>query len=102
MTPGTIVACDITRRFFSFFVTFRLLVQLRHGGAVELGADGRRAVSPRLVEVVGRAGPFDGIRTGTNRILQALRARPSSGFGRRTIACSARNHIAVTYSTEND
>jgi hypothetical protein len=53
----------------------RLLVQLRRGGAVELGADGRWAVSPELVEVAGRAGPFDGIRTGANRIVQALRAQ---------------------------
>jgi DNA-binding IclR family transcriptional regulator len=53
----------------------RLLVQLGRVGAVELGADGRWAVSPRLVEVAGRAGPFDGIRTGTNRVLQALRAQ---------------------------
>jgi DNA-binding IclR family transcriptional regulator len=53
----------------------RLLLQLRRSGAVELRADGRWAVSPQLVAVVGRAGPFDGMRTGTNRILQALLAQ---------------------------
>jgi DNA-binding transcriptional ArsR family regulator len=53
----------------------RLLLQLRRSGAVELDADGRWAVSARLVEITGRAGPLDGIRTGTNRILQALRAQ---------------------------
>jgi hypothetical protein len=53
----------------------RLLLQLRRSAAVELDADGRWAVSPQLVEITGRTGPFDGIRTGTNRILQALRAQ---------------------------
>lgn len=53
----------------------RLLLQLRRSAAVELDADGRWAVSPQLVKITGRTGPFDGIRTGTNRILQALRAQ---------------------------
>jgi len=53
----------------------RLLLQLRRAGAVELRADGRWAVSPRLVEVAAGAGPLDGMRTSTNRILQALRAQ---------------------------
>jgi len=53
----------------------RLLVQLRRSRAVELRADGRWVVSPQLVEITGRAGPLDGIRTGTNRVLQALRAQ---------------------------
>jgi DNA-binding IclR family transcriptional regulator len=48
---------------------------LRGSGAVELRADGRWAVSPRLLEITGRAGPLRGIRTGTNRVLQALRAQ---------------------------
>src|SRR5262249_50424334 len=53
----------------------RLLVQLRRSRAVELRADGRWVVSPQLVEITGRAGPLDGVRTGTNRVLQALRAQ---------------------------
>jgi DNA-binding transcriptional ArsR family regulator len=53
----------------------RLLLQLQRSGAVELRADGRWAVSLQLLEITSRAGPFDGIRTGTNRILQALRAQ---------------------------
>jgi len=51
----------------------RLLLQLRRSGAVELRADGRWAVSPQLLEITGRAQPFDGIRTGVNRVIQELR-----------------------------
>jgi DNA-binding transcriptional ArsR family regulator len=73
----------------------RLLLQLRRGGAVELRADGRWAVSPQLVEVVGRAGPFDGIRTGTNRILQALRTQTGATVS--LVAAAGTSLIAVEY-----
>jgi DNA-binding transcriptional ArsR family regulator len=52
---------------------YRLLRQLRRSGAVELRADGRWAVSPRLLEITGPAHPLDGIRDGANRVIQALR-----------------------------
>jgi IclR family transcriptional regulator, acetate operon repressor len=53
---------------------YRLLRQLRDSGAVELRPDGRWAVSPHLVEIAGRVRPLDGIRTGANKIVAALRA----------------------------
>lgn len=51
----------------------RLLRQLRRSNAVELHSDGRWTVSPRLLEIAGRAQPLDGIRTGVNRIVHGLR-----------------------------
>jgi DNA-binding IclR family transcriptional regulator len=73
----------------------RLLVQLRRVGAVELGADGRWWVSPELVEVVGRAGPLDGIRTGTNRILQTLRAQTGATVS--VVVAAGTSLIAVEF-----
>jgi len=52
---------------------FRLLVQLRQNKAVELRADGRWAVSAHVLRLGSPAHPFDGIRTGANRVLQELR-----------------------------
>jgi DNA-binding IclR family transcriptional regulator len=51
-----------------------MLLQLRRSGAVELRADGRWTLSPHLLEIASRVQPFDGIRTGANRIIQELRA----------------------------
>jgi len=71
----------------------RLLLQLRRNGAVELRADGRWAVSPRLLEITDRAGPLDGIRTGTNRILQALRAQTGATVS--VVVATGTSFIAV-------
>jgi DNA-binding transcriptional ArsR family regulator len=73
----------------------RLLLQLRRSGAVELRADGRWAVSPQLVKVVGRAGPFDGMRTGMNRILQALRAQTGATVS--VVVAAGTSLIALEY-----
>jgi hypothetical protein len=73
----------------------RLLLQLHRSAAVELDADGRWAVSPQLVEISGRTGPFNGIRTGTNRIVQALRAQTGAAVS--LVVATGTSLIAVEF-----